>query len=67
MSPVQNARYEAYQMRVRGQNYHTSAKRSSQEMLESMMRPEVCSRSLFLFVHSLFVNISTVCRIQLIK
>lgn len=66
MSPVQNARYEAYEMRVRGQNYHTSAK-SSQEMLESMMRPEVRSRSLFLFVHSLFVNMSIVCRIQLIK
>lgn len=67
MSPVQNARYEAYQMRVCGQNYHTSAKRSSQEMLESMMHPEVRSRSLFLFVHSMFVNISTVRRIQLIK
>ncbi|XP_003489200.1 5'-3' exoribonuclease 2 homolog [Bombus impatiens] len=40
VSPVQNARYEAYQMRVCGQNYHTSGKRSSQEMLESMMRPE---------------------------
>ncbi|XP_060826692.1 5'-3' exoribonuclease 2 homolog [Bombus pascuorum] len=40
VSPVQNARYEAYQMRVRGQNYHTSAKGSSREMLESMMRPE---------------------------
>ncbi|XP_043525618.1 5'-3' exoribonuclease 2 homolog isoform X2 [Frieseomelitta varia] len=40
VNPVKNARYEAYQMRVHGQNYHTSATGNSKEMLESMMRPE---------------------------
>lgn len=40
-------------MRVHGQNYHTSATGNSKEMLESMMRPEVCSIFNFitLFIH----------------
>lgn len=41
IKPVQNARYEAYQMRIHGQNYHTSEKGNAKEMLESMIRPEV--------------------------
>ncbi|XP_031774377.1 5'-3' exoribonuclease 2 homolog [Apis florea] len=40
IKPVQNARYEAYQMRVHGQNYHTNEKGNAKEMLESMIRPE---------------------------
>lgn len=40
IKPVQNARYEAYQMRIHGQNYHTSEKGNAKEMLESMIRPE---------------------------
>lgn len=45
IKPVENARYEAYQMRVMGRSYHSSAsdnaKGNSKELLESMMRPEV--------------------------
>ncbi|CAL7949582.1 unnamed protein product [Xylocopa violacea] len=43
VKPVENARYEAYQMRVQDRSYHTSAKGNSKEMLESMMRPEKSS------------------------
>lgn len=44
VKPVENARYEAYQMRVQGRNYNTSAdqaKGNANKALESMMRPEV--------------------------
>lgn len=56
VNPVKNARYEAYQMRVHGQNYHTSATGNSKEMLESMMRPEVCSMFLILS-RTLFIRV----------
>ncbi|XP_017883576.1 5'-3' exoribonuclease 2 homolog [Ceratina calcarata] len=43
VKPVENARYEAYQMRVHGRDYHTSSKGNANEKLESMMRPELSS------------------------
>ncbi|XP_012232131.1 5'-3' exoribonuclease 2 homolog isoform X1 [Linepithema humile] len=39
VKPVQNARYEAYQMRVQGRNYNTNAAENT-NALESMLRPE---------------------------
>lgn len=40
---MENARYEAYQMRVQGRNYNTNATESTKanHALESMLRPEV--------------------------
>nr|XP_033339263.1 5'-3' exoribonuclease 2 homolog [Megalopta genalis] len=38
VKPVQNARYEAYQMRVQGRNYNTGG--GHNKALESMMQPE---------------------------
>lgn len=43
VKPVENARYEAYQMRVQGTNYKSNDRGNgnSKEMLEIMLRPEV--------------------------
>lgn len=43
VKPIENARYEAYQMRVQGRNYNTNAadNTNANHALESMMRPEV--------------------------
>ncbi|XP_015439887.1 PREDICTED: 5'-3' exoribonuclease 2 homolog [Dufourea novaeangliae] len=45
VKPVENARYEAYQMRVQGRNYSTAsdAREKTNEALESMIRPEKSS------------------------
>lgn len=42
VKPIENARYEAYKMRVQGRNYNTNAAENSNanHALESMMRPE---------------------------
>ncbi|XP_072744111.1 5'-3' exoribonuclease 2 homolog isoform X1 [Anoplolepis gracilipes] len=42
VKPIENARYEAYQMRVQGRNYNTNAAESTNanHALESMLRPE---------------------------
>ncbi|XP_017757623.1 PREDICTED: 5'-3' exoribonuclease 2 homolog [Eufriesea mexicana] len=40
VKPVQNARYEAYQMRVHNRSYHTDEKRNDKQNLESMVYPE---------------------------
>ncbi|CAK9813610.1 5'-3' exoribonuclease 2 [Anthophora quadrimaculata] len=42
LKPVENARYEAYQMRVQGQNYNSNerGKGNVRELLRNMMRPE---------------------------
>lgn len=50
VKPVENARYEAYQMRVQGRNYNTNAAEralmgtNATEALESMIRPEDSSK-----------------------
>lgn len=41
VKPVENARYEAYQMRVQGRNYNTNAAENRNHALESMLIPEV--------------------------
>lgn len=43
VKPIENARYEAYQMRVQGRNYNTNAadNTNANHALESMLRPEV--------------------------
>lgn len=43
MKPIENARYEAYQMRVQGRNYNTNVAENTNanHALESMLRPEV--------------------------
>lgn len=42
VKPIENARYEAYQMRVQGRNYNTNAAENTNanRALESMLRPE---------------------------
>jgi len=56
VKPIENARYEAYQMRVQGRNYNTNAAENTNanHALESMLRPEVrtllCSRTLIFFL-----------------
>lgn len=43
VKPIENARYEAYQMRVQGRNYNTNVaeNKNTNHALESMLRPEV--------------------------
>lgn len=42
VKPVENARYEAYQMRMQGRNYNISAENASNKhALERMLTPEV--------------------------
>ncbi|XP_032671869.1 5'-3' exoribonuclease 2 homolog [Odontomachus brunneus] len=42
VKPIENARYEAYQMRVQGRNYNTNVaeNKNTNHALESMLRPE---------------------------
>lgn len=44
VKPVENARYEAYQMRMQGRHYNTNVaadNTNTNHALESMLRPEV--------------------------
>ncbi|EFN70493.1 5'-3' exoribonuclease 2-like protein [Camponotus floridanus] len=43
VKPIENARYEAYQMRVQGRNYNTNAgeNTNANHALEIMLRPEI--------------------------
>lgn len=43
VKPIENARYEAYQMRIQGRNYNTNVAENTNanHALESMLRPEV--------------------------
>lgn len=49
VKPIENARYEAYQMRVQGRNYNTNAAESTNanHSLESMLIPEVLTLAFF--------------------
>lgn len=49
VKPIENARYEAYQMRVQGRNYNTNAadNTNANQALESMLRPEVLTSTFF--------------------
>lgn len=47
MKPIENARYEAYQMRMQGRNYNASVAENKNHALESMLRPEVLTSTFF--------------------
>jgi len=49
VKPIENARYEAYQMRMQGRNYNTNCAENANinRALESMLRPEVLLITIF--------------------
>jgi len=49
VKPIENVRYEAYQMRMQGRNYNTNCAENANanRALESMLRPEVLFITIF--------------------